>query len=219
MGFAIRFLPLIYLFVMFFLATTAGKIYENTRREVVRVLVCCLVIASAAFIFYFVESNNIFQRYRGTSGHNFIGAESRGEWKSVQLTSEFLSKNFDTQTENKNTSHPPRVFSYFKGDLFRVTSRASIYDSLFSHSSFTSRGIWTGRQIDKQKISAKQFWDYMELSNTKIIIAPKELADYLEKTPYFSLIKTFDLYKIFETKNTSKSYVIPLKKKVYAINN
>ncbi len=139
MGFGVRFLPLIYLFVMLFLATTIGNMYQHTRREAVRILICCALIASATFIYYFVDSNNIFQIYKGTSGHNFIGAESREEWKSVQLTSEFLSNNFDTQTENKTTSNPPRVFSYFKGDLFRVTSRASLYDSLFSSSFFSSQ--------------------------------------------------------------------------------
>ncbi len=139
MGFAIRFLPLIYLFVMFFLAASIGKMYQETRRGSVRIFTCFIVIASVAFLCYFVNSNNTFQRYRGTSGHNFIGAESRNDWKSVKLTSEFLSKNFDTQTENQKKSHPPRVFSHFRGDIFRAISRASMYDSLFSSSFFTSQ--------------------------------------------------------------------------------
>ncbi len=51
----------------------------------------------------------------------------------------------------------------------------------------------------------------MNLSNTKIVFGPKELTDTLEKFPqYFRFLKTFDRYKIFETKNTSRSYIVPL---------
>ncbi len=60
----------------------------------------------------------------------------------------------------------------------------------------------------------------MNMSNTKIVVGPKELSDYLEKSPqYFKLIKTFDLYKVFETRNTPRAYVTPLKTEVYAIND
>ena len=220
MGFAVRFLPLVYLFAMFFIAATIGEWYQNTHREKIRILLYCIVVVTLIGIYYFVQSNGLFQKYRGTSWYNFIGAESRSEWKSIALTSEFLSKNFDTQTEkDRKYSYPPRVFSIFKGDLLRVTSRATLYDSLFSSSFFYSQGIWTGRQIDKQRISVEKFWGYMELSNTKIIVAPEDLAKYLDNTPYFSPIKTFDTYRIFQINNASSSYVVPLKNKVYALSD
>ncbi len=59
----------------------------------------------------------------------------------------------------------------------------------------------------------------MELSNTKIIVAPEDLAKYLDNNPYFSPIKTFDTYRIFQTNNASSSYVVPLKNKVYALSD
>lgn len=220
MGFAIRFLPLVYLFVMLFLAATMGQIYVSIRREITYIGLIGYMIASVVFIFYYVETNNLFSRYQWTSGHNFIGAESRSEWNSVKLSAEFLSNKFDSQTEYKTVTNPPRIFTYFKWDLFRVLTKASIYDSLFSSSAFNESGIWTWRQIDKQKISAQQFWNYMDLSNTKIVVWPKELTDHIEKVPaYFTLIKVFDQYKIFETNNTSPNYVVPIGTDIYMIHD
>ncbi len=57
----------------------------------------------------------------------------------------------------------------------------------------------------------------MDLSNTKIIVASKEIAKNLEGTRYLSLIETFDQYKIFQTNNTGNAYVVALKNKVYTI--
>ncbi len=67
MGFAIRFLPLIYLFGMLFVASALGEAYRNSRKEFTKIALSCVIIASATFIFYYVDSNGIFQRYRGTS--------------------------------------------------------------------------------------------------------------------------------------------------------
>ena len=59
----------------------------------------------------------------------------------------------------------------------------------------------------------------MDLSNTKIVVGPKELSETLETSPnFFKYLRTFDKYKVFETRNTSRSYVIPLRTEVYAIH-
>lgn len=137
MGISIRFLPLVYLFSLLFLATTVGQMYQTAQRTSVRAILCCLIGVSTVFIYYFVSSNNLFTTYQGTSGYNFMGAELKGEWPSVVLTSKFLSDKFDTQTEKNDAQpKPSRVFSVWEGDLLRATSNASLFDGLFSGSFF-----------------------------------------------------------------------------------
>lgn len=220
MGFSVRFLPILYLFGILFLATTMGEIYRKYHWKIMRIGFVCLVITSALFIYSFVDSRGIFQRFRWTSGHNFIGAESRGEWESIKWAAKFISHNPDTQSDNTSISTPPRIFTYFKGDLFRVLSNASMYDSLFSNSPFSSQGIWTGRRIDKERISVKQFWDYMKLSNTKIVVGPKKLNTYVENYPeYFKFLATFDNYQVFEANGVSGNYVELIRTNVYSIDH
>ena len=218
MGISIRFLPLVYLFSLLFLATTMGQMYQTAQKISVRATLCGLIGVSTIFIYYFVSSNNLFTTYQGTSGYNFMGAELKGEWSSVVLTSKFLSDKFDTQTEkNDGQPKPSRVFSVWEGDLLRVTSHASLFDGLFSGSFFYTAWNWTRRQFSDKTLSVEQFWNAMELSNVWIIVASKEHQEFLDATPYFSLLHTFDQYKVYQTNSINWHYVVPLKNQVYSI--
>lgn len=116
---------------MLFLATAIGNIYKNIKNVGVFIIFIFYIFSSVGFIYYYVYSNNLFNQYRGTSGYNFMGIEVKKEWPSLKLISQFLSENFDTQTENQEKTTPPRIFSYDQGDLFRAISQASLYDGLF----------------------------------------------------------------------------------------
>lgn len=215
----VRFLPWAYLFCLLFVAATVGWWYKNAGAKI-QILLYSIVILSFVSIFGYVYKNNIFEKYQETSWFVFEWAEAHWEWTSIVLISRFLSENFDTQTENsKQGWYPPRVFSVNKWDIFRVTSYATLYDSLFSESFFGSQGRWGNHKIKERRISPEKIWSYLELSNIKIVIAPKDLANYLKNTPYFSLKETLNQYTIFETKKTSSRYIVPLKNQVYALSD
>lgn len=131
-----------------------------------------------------------------------------------------MSENFDTQTETKkDISNPPRVFSLFNGDVLSALSHATIYDSLFSGSMFAEQGVTTLREVEGGKITLEKFWATLELSNVKVVVAPKVLSDRLKDSPYFTYLTTFDQLTLYVTNNTTDTYVVPLKNKVTSISD
>jgi len=94
-----------------------------------------------------------------------------------------------------------------------------MYDSMFSGSSFGFQGRWTSQQIKDKKIPPEKIWNYLELSNTQIIVATEDLAQYLSTSTYFSHVETFGRLQVLQTNNTKNAYVVPLRTPVYAVSD
>ncbi len=60
----------------------------------------------------------------------------------------------------------------------------------------------------------------MELANTHIMVVTNSLAKYLQNTPYFSSIASFDNnYQILTINNAKNQYVVPLTNKAYSVSD
>lgn len=221
MWFGIRFLPLSYIFAILFIAATLGSWCRSTWKVPLKIFLYWIVIISWLWIYAYVQANNLFHKYQWTSWVVFSGMSTKNTmWNTTMMISDFLSKNYDTQTEkDRTTSYPPRVFSTSQWDILRITSRATIYDSIFSESSFGFQGKWVTQQINNKKISPEKIWNYLELSNIWVIIATKDLAKYLSTSTYFSHVETFGGFEIIQTNTIKNAYVVPLKTPVYAVSD